>query len=113
VEGRIVRRLKQGQQIIFDQGISSLHHSQDIEAITKPDVAHHTKLQPHLGFMPKASHKLNYSVSIIGRGELFRINPKLSPEVLIRVATLLEFCPPQHHMANNDFLRNVKVLNLG
>jgi hypothetical protein len=67
VEGRIVQRLKQGYAIIFGQGISSLHHPQDIEAITKPDVAHHIKLQPHLGFMPKALYKLNYSVNIIGR----------------------------------------------
>jgi len=65
-------------------------------------------------FMPKASYKLNYSVSnYIGRAELFRTNPKLSAEVLIRVATLLEFWPPQHHMANNDFLRSAEVLDLG
>jgi hypothetical protein len=49
----------------------------------------------------------------MGRAGLFRTKPKLSAEVLIRVATLLEFCPPQHHIANNDFLHSGEALDLG
>jgi hypothetical protein len=36
-------------------------------------------------------HKCNYRVNIMGRAGLFRTKPKLSAEVLIRVATLLGF----------------------
>jgi hypothetical protein len=64
-----------------------------------------------VAFMPKAC-RINYSVNIMGRAELFRTKPKLSAEVLMRVATSLEFCPPQHHMANNDFVYSAEVLDL-
>ena len=49
----------------------------------------------------------------MGRAGLFRTKPKLLAEVLIRVATLLKFCLPQHYMANNDFLYSVEALDLG
>jgi hypothetical protein len=49
----------------------------------------------------------------MGRAGLFRTKPKLSAEVLIRVATSLEFCPPQHYITNNDFVYSTKALDLG
>jgi hypothetical protein len=48
----------------------------------------------------------------MGRAGLFRIEAKLLAEVLIRVVTLLEVRPPQHHIANNDFLYSIKALDL-
>jgi hypothetical protein len=65
-----------------------------------------------IGFMPKAL-RINYGINIMGRAGLFRTKPKLSAEVLIRIATSLEFCPPQHHIANNDFVYSAKALDLG
>jgi hypothetical protein len=55
----------------------------------------------------------NYGVNIMGRAGLFRTKPKLSAEVLIRVATLPEFVRYSTHKANNDFLYRGKALALG
>jgi hypothetical protein len=48
----------------------------------------------------------------MGRAGLFRTKPKLSAEVLIRVTTSLEFCPPRHYMVNNDFVYSIEALDL-
>ena len=49
----------------------------------------------------------------MGRAGLFRTKPKLSAEVLIRVATLPEFTRHSSHKANNDFLYSGEALELG
>jgi hypothetical protein len=43
---------------------------------------------------------------------LFRTKPKLSAEVLIRVATLPEFARHSSYKANNDFLYRSEALEL-
>jgi hypothetical protein len=49
----------------------------------------------------------------MGRAGLFRTKPKLSAEVLIRVATLPEFARHSSHKANNDFLYGSEALEFG
>jgi hypothetical protein len=47
------------------------------------------------------------------RAGSFRTKPKLSAEVLIRVATLPEFARHSSHKANDDFLHSGEALELG
>jgi hypothetical protein len=49
----------------------------------------------------------------MGRAGLFRTKPKLSAEVLIRVAISTEFARYSSHKANNDFLYRGEALELG
>jgi hypothetical protein len=49
----------------------------------------------------------------MGRVGLFRTKPKLSAEVLIRVATLPEFARYSSYKANNELLYRGKALKLG
>jgi hypothetical protein len=59
------------------------------------------------------ANDLQANHNFMGRAGLFRTKPKLSAEVLIHLATLLEFARHSSHKPNGNFLYRGKALELG